>query len=818
VVAQYTGGALGHTIETYAHTRRPRDTGTALNPYGEVIVKRIYGVTAWIPLLLCAQAPAEAETVEVKIEATFYRPDVVPPVMWLEGNSAMIAKGNFGYSPAGSVHALVRNAATSPITVTNVLIDGESARALREKRQVVWWRTQPNPVPPGALGEVTVRFRYPLEKPVKLALAASGKPIAEAVVQQKRVGFRIETIGFRAVPNRMMVYVSKQSEAPVRIAQVRLDGRDVTADARILAPTFFEGCCPIEVPLAAALQVGSVHAVEVIDAAGAEAFHVFRVPPAYTPLGTYGYSNFEQYAANNLNTYVCFGGLSRASLDRLEGLGMRGAFHIGYSDPPQGVRGHPAIAGYLQRDEPDCADYGVTDRPHHERIGHQAQQMVEHAARLFELDPKTVLWQTLDLTYKPANWLHYGLVADVTNTDAYPLVIGVPLTFVRDVVQTARSGCSPRPLTFTFQSGWEEAEHRGWNRPPFADEMRRMMLYAVGSGARGLISYIHCSEKASGWMGHGTNEFPDLWYEVGRTFRSLSGLRDLIRVAHPLRIESGRADRLWVATLLVGPNAMLVVVVNDNYTSKADVFEQTPALNVSLRVPRPPWLDAKRCVRVEDGRARPVEMEVDGRAITLSIDRIEAGDFLVICADAILPDRLESDFQARQARLASALLATQQRSLCEQAKQAAEMRSIPFKYGRYKIAGSVIGGYAIARANFWNPGREQYDVLEYWEGKGTSRKGVVWKVEVPAERAGKAHVLYWMGHVWGTGAAAAKMTLRDSTGKEIASTVVPTFAEGIHRWTVTPPIAGKYTIELIQQHDGEKGARIAKAAYLVPEG
>jgi len=27
---------------------------------------------------------------------------------------------------------------------------------------------------------------------------------------------------------------------------------------------------------------------------------------------------------------------------------------------------------------------------------------------------------------------------------------------------------------------------------------------------------------------------------------------------------------------------------------------------------------------------------------------------------------------------------------------------------------------------------------------------------------------------------------------------------------------GKYTLELIQKHDGEKGGRIAKAAFVVP--
>jgi hypothetical protein len=345
-----------------------------------------------------------------------------------------------------------------------------------------------------------------------------------------------------------------------------------------------------------------------------------------------------------------------------------------------------------------------------------------------------------------------------------------------------------------------------------------MMLYAVGSGARGLVSYIHCSEKTAGWIGHGTGEFPDLWCEVGRTYRSLAMIAELLLVAHPLRIESDRPDRLWVSTLLAGPEAMVIVVVNDNYTSRADVFEQTPAQSIQLRVACPPWLEARRAVCVRNGQAEPIAMRRDGKELEVRLDRIEAGEILLICRDPGEVDRLVKEFERQQARLAAALLANRRQGLEDQAVVSEQTRLIPFRYARYAAEGKGIGGYGISRSNLWNPNRETYNTLEYWEGKGNSRMGVSWGFDIPAGRAGKPHTFYWMGSIWGSGPAAGKMMLRDAAGKVMASTLIGLGSERVKCWTITPPTAGKYTIELVQDHEGEKGGRIAKVAYFVPEG
>ena len=156
---------------------------------------------------------------------------------------------------------------------------------------------------------------------------------------------------------------------------------------------------------------------------------------------------------------------------------------------------------------------------------------------------------------------------------------------------------------------------------------------------------------------------------------------------------------------------------------------------MSLRLPCPPWLKPKSCVRVDDGRIEPITMTVKDQ-IELSIDRIEAGDVFLITQDPSHPERLHADFRRRQDRVAAALQTTQRNALRRQAAQSSETRYVPFRYARFKVEGSAIGGYGIKSPSLWNPNREKHNGLEYWEAKGQSRKGVAWTIDVLADRAG----------------------------------------------------------------------------------
>jgi hypothetical protein len=209
-------------------------------------------------------------------------------------------------------------------------------------------------------------------------------------------------------------------------------------------------------------------------------------------------------------------------------------------------------------------------------------------------------------------------------------------------------------------------------------------------------------------------------------------------------------------------------------------------------------------------------MDMTDEQIGLTIDQIDAGDVFLISRDPAQPNALLDVYNQRRGQLAVDLLDGQRDDLRRQAVRSGEARSIPFRHRRCKVDGKAIGGYGVGRPSLWNPNREKHNGLEYWEGTGTSRKGVVWTFDVPADRAGKAHTFYWMGRIWGTGEPTGRMTLLNAAGKEVSHASVAPGDEQVHRWRVTPPAAGTYTIELIQKHDGEKGGRIGRAAFLVP--
>ena len=139
---------------------------------------------------------------------------------------------------------------------------------------------------------------------------------------------------------------------------------------------------------------------------------------------------------------------------------------------------------------------------------------------------------------------------------------------------------------------------RGFGRPQVPSEIRIQMMYAVGSGARALWSYIDATECCGGLVFHGTQELPELWAAIGgmsRTFRQVAGD---INLSHPLVWAQADEPKLWVRTLACGEDAALVCVVNEDYRCDHKGFLINPAGNVTFAFLDLPWLATAHVARV----------------------------------------------------------------------------------------------------------------------------------------------------------------------------------------------------------------------------
>ena len=91
-------------------------------------------------------------------------------------------------------------------------------------------------------------------------------------------------------------------------------------------------------------------------------------------------------------------------------------------------------------------------------------------------------------------------------------------------------------------------------------------------------------------------------------------------------------DRVWVGSLLCGPDTMVLCAANHIPASKPDPPEIVPAKNVSITVELPRFFQAVEAFEVtENGLAAFPCEQLQGTAV-LRLDAIESGRVFVLCS------------------------------------------------------------------------------------------------------------------------------------------------------------------------------------------
>ena len=790
------------------------------------------------------------------LDHAVFLPDVATPYAWSEGVKEIADFSTRDFQPTGNVKLYVRNTGDKPLTAGQITVDGTPIEQLRERREMLWWRTLPNPVPAGGVAEVLIRPRVSVTKPLQISIAFAGFPALTTTVSPTAPPVRITSVGFNSSLDRVFVVASAMPWAvtppssPARVrpqvgraqgeggrggedavavppfpagrgargvgaVAVLLDSRDVTSSSRILSPTFERGVCPVEIRLAKPLQAGSYHVVKLVTKSGAVAACQQRAYDGFVPLGSYGYETVEDYARNGLNGYNNFRVSSKSNADFQAMLGMRGVSITGENPPPAHLVGHPGVFAHCLQDEPDCSDYLAEAWPIAERIGYNAPEMERRAALCRATDPSTLAFLTIDQTYKPANYYVYGQLADVTNHDSYPLTLGWPARAIIGNLDTAFAAIMPHPMLFTYQGAYEKTgdpakeAKRAFPRQPFPQEERLMMLYGIGCGARGLYNYIHASDGAN----EGSDQHPEVWNAIGITCRELSLVSPLIAQSCPAPIATSPNKRLWVRGLVAGPQSALVVAANDDYQETADNFVSQPVKNAEIDLANLSWLPVKGVYAVREGAFVPLKWRSTPGETRITVPELSIADVILVTSDPALPARLLAEYQARELKVAVGLLHVARERQAQLAHLKYLLRKIPADYKAFMVTQSEAKAYGIEHAGLWNPLKEKYNGLEFGGTEPGPR--VAWKVTVPAERAGKPHTIYTSFGAYGP---ACTFTVTAANG----TVLLQKDEEGdwggtVHEHKVVFPAAGEYTFAYAQARKGEAGVHVSHVAYVVPE-
>jgi len=782
----------------------------------------------WLPPLLTTYLvlsafPASARA-GVTLDLAYWAPDRGTPYQWFESAKDLKSFVTADYRAAGHLYAYVRNDSGRPASPDGFWLNGRPLDDWRKEHKVIWWRMLPDPLPPGAVGEVMVRLREPLAEPAKLRVSLGDSGTVEASIAPQPQPIRIETVGFTARTDQVFLVAEALDGKPHRLTKVLLDGRDVTKRSRLLDPGFTSGISPVVISLTEPPIEGSYHVYMVRGDGSDAAACCVRTYDGWVPLGTYGWGQYEEYARNGCNGYNNFGRASKGELDSQATLLMRGVCIIGDSPPDDFMIGHPGLFAYCLMDEPDCQDYfRAEELPHALRIGYHAPELERRCRVCRARDPRKPTFLTIDLTYKPADFYIYGPLADITNVDCYTHAIGADLKMVREVVETARYGVGPHPLTFTFEGYFpdpdkpEELAKRRFPRPPFAEETRLSIYYALGAGARGLYDYIHCTEKAADHTSRGVNEYPDLWREIGRCYREIDTVAPLLALAHPTKLATCEDEKVWLRTLVCGADAVLVVCGNDDYTEEARSFRYRPKTDVAVHLRTIPWLKPRQAWRVTEAGLEPLGLKADTRGTEVRLKRLDVAGMILVASDPSLGERLAKRHRELEAARSVALLREWRNRQDAEAAFWHAVRRITGEFADRAVMGAPISAYGVQPPRYWNPAGETYWTFEFGQNDPgpAPDSGAEWTIKVPAESAGKPQSIYAICGTWGQ---PGTFRLTSPDGRELLTQQVSGGMEGqLVRLQVTFPAGGEYKLIFLLKGPGPKGGRIGHAIYVIPD-
>lgn len=764
---------------------------------------------------LCAAALAVlagAADAKPELGLSYYAPDRGTRYAWNEVAAGIEMFLDRDYRAAGLGCLYIYTTGDEPVSAVDLTWNGTPFEELRGRHELVWWRMLPDTIEPGGWAEVLVRPRYPLAAPATVEVSLSDGSTVEAILSPEANPLRITTAGFNEAMDEVFLVVEAVDGGKHEVRRCLIDGKPARGQTRILDPEFSSGLCPISLRLREPLEYGSYHVYTVEAGEGVAAACCLRTYDGWVPLGTYGYNRFDDFARNSCNGHNNFSRYGRGDLDAMSELGMRSCMIAGDDAPDPAIVGHPALLGYCPMDEPDCHDYNHDEIADHGlRVGAEAMHVEECLRRYRTADPRTLTYLTLDLTYKPANFYIYGPMADMCNPDCYPLMIDADPRMVREVVETARHGAGPRPVTFTYQSGYiepgEEETPTRKARAPFADEMRTMMYYAIGAGARGLWNYIHCTEGES----HGTQEYPELWYAIGQTYRELGRVAPLLGRAHPTELARCEQPSVWLRTLICGEDAMLIVCVNDQYESRADAFVAEPRADITLALPELPWISPKAAWQVTESGFAPLRLSDDGRIV---LPKLASVALMLVSADAELAGELEAGFVERETQRARGLLRLEQARQRDDARFADLRRTLESRWAAFLVAGEGIGAYGARPAGFWNPRGTEYNAFEFGVNEKIEGPTMGAKWPISAVAAGDPLVAYALTTSWGE---PAEWTLLDAAGRPLGITAQAQMpGTPLTVLEFEPPAGGEYSLQFTQSGEGPRGGQASQVIYVVP--
>jgi hypothetical protein len=592
----------------------------------------------------------------------------------------------------GYLHVYVRNTGTQPLIIGDVQLEGISlAEALRlskdekagihpanvriakiPKEQIdrlvqlgepVWWKADPDTVPPGGFADVTVRLRRnPPTEALKLAVIC-GETTLPLRVEVKKTQPCLAGVSFSQDFGDVLTYVRSSDRKAAVPSRLFIDGQEVTRQSTILSDPTLDTVV-MATKLAKPVERGSHHYFQVDFADSSRAVAGLRATADEFRYGMWGYINkgnlpreradyfLKDMEAHNINLLMY--SLSKEVIDFM--IGQEG---VAYSQRT-GIRMMASWPGnarkpvyYFLLDEPDAHDYAVNMLEANVRLGSLGQGLVEKAKQIRARDPVPPLLLNIDNTYKPENWYLYAQLPDVMCADPYysaelestlrkhpeELRYFDKPAYVYGVASICRWACAPRPLHIILNCVRDDNKKNPF-RFSTPVEKRIEVYYALAGGATSLSYWWYTPYDECYGVGGDDARGKALWKEMGVLGAEVRTAGPVIMRSCPAELPVQASPNLWVRTLLAGTDSVIVLVVNDTSRGNKEgtTIQTVSPAEVSVQVPA--WLNNVQAVEVDSGGVKVVPCRQEGNKAVLNLSSVKVTRLVILTQDGNLRAQL----------------------------------------------------------------------------------------------------------------------------------------------------------------------------------
>ncbi|HSW46419.1 MAG TPA: hypothetical protein VLM89_12695 [Phycisphaerae bacterium] len=658
-----------------------------------------------------------------------YRPDVQYPEympLWREGwqwtdeNGDRVRYAYEGMPLGGYLFATFRNTGSEALEVKDVLMQGvsladavafesqakvpgmeaipasikfsklpaEQIDKLVEAGEPVWWKVEPTLIPPGGMGEVTIRLRRdPKVESIRLSVPVAQNKTEATEFQVARRQPRFFSINFSPSLDEVYAYLRHQSGKGIAPKRILIDDLDVTERSRILADEAVD-TVPVIIKMDRPFEEGSYHffTAEYEDGSIAQAcLGAWQVGLVYGMWGCTQGKDPEQtartyitdLAAHNVNVFMIHcGGVANEYLHTPEGQQLLESHGIRRM-MTWPSRDRDAIF-YFLIDEPDAADFTSKMLDPYKRIGSRAQYLVDRCKLFRRHDPKNrPILLNINNTFKPENWYTYAQLTDIPCADPYyqegvqsvwacdPTNMGAYLkpTYVYAVGEIYQSAGAPNPMhlilhTCRFDFKPEESPYRA----PTPEEKRIEVYYSLAAGAKQLSYWWYSAtdnypDSRYYGVGGSAPEMKALWKEIGLVGAEVRTLAEQVTLGCPAGLSIKGPRMIWARSLLAGEDTVVILVVNDNMASDRVGTVIRPIDNAKLTVQTPAWLKPAAAFEITCEGTRDVSWQAADGGVRFDLGTVNVTRLLVITKDTGLRDRLQHLYQKDFAANVQKLLA-----------------------------------------------------------------------------------------------------------------------------------------------------------------